>query len=394
MLVTDAGGSAHSAITEPAAVKIVHVVLALDVGGLERVVLRLLGRLDRARWVPVVVALDEPGVLASELARLGVPLRVMGRGLGFDIDLAVRLSVLLRREGACLVHTHNPTAHLYGAIAARLARMGDGGRGPRVVHTKHGRNDPDQPRRVLVNRLASALSDRIVTVSDDAAAVAVEIERVRPDKVTTIGNGVDTYEYRPRPDAAQSSARAALGTPPGGFHVGCVARLAAVKDHGTLLDAFARLRSARSDAHLTLVGDGPERASLEERVSHLDLGLAVTFAGARTDIAPLLAAFDVFVLASLSEGISLTLLEAASAGLAIVATRVGGNAEVVVDGETGLLVPSADPAALAEALAAVAARPDRAALGAAGRARVERRFSVERMAQAYAELYAEVLGIA
>jgi sugar transferase (PEP-CTERM/EpsH1 system associated) len=394
MLVPDAGGSVRSTIALPDPIKIVHVVLALDVGGLERVVLRLLGQLDRSRWAPVVVVLDEPGVLASELTRLGVPLRVMGRGLGLDLDLAVRLAALLRREGACLVHTHNAAAHLYGAIAARLAWLRDGGRGPRVVHTKHGRNDLDQPRRVLVNRLASALSDRIVTVSDDAAAVAVEIERACPDKVTTIGNGVDTGEYRPRPDPAQSCARAALSTPLDGFHVGCVARLAAVKDHGTLLDAFARFRSARPDAHLTLVGDGPERACLEERAARLDLGRAVTFAGARADVARILAAFDVFAISSLSEGLSLTLLEAASAGLAVVATRVGGNAEVVVDGETGLLVPPAHPAALAAALAAVAARADRAAMGAAGRARVERRFSVERMAQAYAELYAEVLGIA
>jgi sugar transferase (PEP-CTERM/EpsH1 system associated) len=392
MLVTVAGGPARCPIAVPEAVKIVHVVLALDMGGLERVVLRLLGRLDRSRWAPVVVALDEPGVLASELARLDVPLRVMGRGLGLDVDLAVRLSSLLRRERACLVHTHNAAAHLYGAIAARVARVRDGGRGPRVVHTKHGRDDPDQPRRVLVNRVASSLSDRVVAVSDDAAAVAVEIERVRAHRVTTIGNGVDTDEYRPRADAA--SARAALDTPPSGFHVGCVARLAAVKDHVTLLDAFARFRAVRPDAHLTLVGDGPERASLEERAARLDLRRAVTFAGPRADVAPLLAAFDVFVLASLSEGTSLTLLEAASAGLAIVATRVGGNEEVVVDGETGLLVPAANPAALAEALAALAARPDRAAMGAAGRARVERRFSVERMARAYAELYAEVLEIA
>ena len=376
----------------PDAVKIVHVVLGLNMGGLERVVLRLLAELDRARWAPVVVALDEPGVLALELTRLGVPLRVMGRRPGLDAELAVRLSTLLRQEGAHLVHTHNAAAHLYGSLAAHLARARGGGGSPRVVHTKHGRNQPDEPRSVLVNRLASALSDRIVTVSDDAASVAIEIERVRPDKVITIGNGVDTEEFRPRADAA--SARAALGAPATGFHVGCVARLAPVKDHRTLIDAFARLRGARPDAHLTLIGDGPERAALEEHAARLDLERAVTFAGERAEVAPLLAAFDVFALASLSEGISLTLLEAASAGLPVVATRVGGNEEVVVDGETGFLVPASDPLALADALAEVAARPDRATMGAAGRARVERRFSVERMARIYAELYTEVLGIA
>ena len=172
-----------------------------------------------------------------------------------------------------------------------------------------------------------------------------------------------------------------------------MARLAPVKDHGTLLDAFGRFRAARPDAHLTLVGDGPARSALAGSAARLGLAGAVTFAGERAEIAPLLAAFDVFALSSLSEGISLTLLEAASAGLPVVATRVGGNEEVVIDGETGILVPAADPAAFAEALAAVAARSDRALMGARGRARVERRFSVERMAQAYARVYAEVLGI-
>jgi glycosyltransferase involved in cell wall biosynthesis len=167
-----------------------------------------------------------------------------------------------------------------------------------------------------------------------------------------------------------------------------------VKDHGTLIEAFARLRTIRPEAHLTLVGDGPERGAIVEHAARLDLSRAVTFAGERADVAPLLAAFDVFALASRSEGVSLTLLEAAAAGLPVVATRVGGNEEVVVDGKTGFLVPAGDPAAFADALARVAERPDRATLGAAGRARVERRFSVERMARAYGDLYAEVLGIA
>jgi sugar transferase (PEP-CTERM/EpsH1 system associated) len=385
------------------AIKVAYVVLALNMGGLERIVLKLLSRLDRSRWTPVVIALDEPGSLAPELAALGVPMRVMSRGRGVDLEMTVRLARLLRQEGARLVHTHNAAAHLYGSLAAHVAGLFSMGAAPpslsamrssrpRVVHTKHGRNEPEMWRRVMVNRIASALCDRVVAVSDDAAAVATELEHVSPRKVITILNGIDTEEFRPRPDAA--AARALLGAPTEGFHIGCVARLAAIKDHGTLLEAFARFRQGRPDAHLTFVGDGAERRALEERAARPDLAGAVTFAGARGDVAPLLAAFDVFALASLSEGISLTLLEAASAGLPIVTTRVGGNGEVVVDGETGLLVPSADPAAFAEALAAVASRPDRAALGAAGRARVERRFSVERMAQAYDELYAEVLGIA
>jgi glycosyltransferase involved in cell wall biosynthesis len=239
--------------------------------------------------------------------------------------------------------------------------------------------------------VASALSDRVVAVGEDTHAVAVGIERVDPKKVVTILNGIDLNEYSPGGD--RQAARAALGAPSSGFHVGCVARLAAVKDHATLLEAFALFRAKRDDAHLTLVGDGDERRSLEAQAARLGIANAVTFAGERHKVAPLLHAFDVFALSSISEGISLTLLEAAAIELPIVATRVGGNGEIVADGESGYLVPSRDPAAFAHALGTVASSADRAALGSAGRARVVRRFSVEQMARSYRELYEEVLEI-
>ena len=369
-------------------ITVAHLVLALDVGGLEEVVLRLLAHTDRARFTPLVYALDAPGAMASELAALAVPLVVLGRAPRLDPALPLRLARRLVREGVRVLHTHNAGPHFYGALAANLARAAARGSGPRLVHTKHGRNEPGSPRKVLLNRFASSLSDRVVAVSDDAADVALHVEKVARTKVMTIHNGVDTKVFRPGDPAL---ARALLGVPAGGFHVGCVARLAAVKDHATLLRAFAGLRRERPDAHLTLVGDGPERAALEARSAALDLAGSVHFVGARRDIAAVLPAFDVFALSSTSEGISLTLLEAASAGLPIVATRVGGSPEVVVHGETGCLVSPRDFEAFTAALLALARRADRAALGAAGRVRVERGFSVERMASAYQDLYVEVL---
>lgn len=370
--------------------RVAHVVLGLNVGGLERVVLRLLERTRRDLFSPVIVALEAPGELAAELDRLDVPLVMIPRrrGGGLDPGLAVRLAAWLRDEGVALVHTHNPGPHLYGAFAAALVRAG-GCSWPRVVHTKHGRNFPRASRKVLANRLASAFTDRVVAVSADARAVVIEIERVDPARVITILNGVDTEEYRPGGDPG--AARARLGAPPCGYHVGCVARLSAEKDHATLLAAFARLRSRRAGAHLTLVGDGPLRQDLEREAARLGVAGAVTFAGTRPDVAALLPAFDVFALASRSEGISLTLIEAAAVGIPLVATRVGGNAEILGEGEAGLLVPPGEPDALAAALEAVAARPDRAELGRRGRARVVARFGADSMARAYGELYEELL---
>jgi sugar transferase (PEP-CTERM/EpsH1 system associated) len=366
------------------------VVLGLDVGGLERVVLRLLERLDRARFAPSVVALERAGALAHELEHLDVPLTVMPRKDRLDPALAFRLARVLREHDARVVHTHNPTPHLYGAVAAGLARpVLRPDAAPRVVHTKHGRNYPTEPRKVGVNRVASALTDRVVAVSEDAREVAVAIERVPAHKVVTILNGVDTDEYRPRGHV--DAARARLGVASGGFHVGCVARLSPEKDHATLLAAFAALLRDRPDAHLTLVGDGTERDRLEGLARELGLASAVTFAGMRDDVAEVLDAFDVFALSSLTEGISLTLVEAASAGLPIVATDVGGNAEIVADGDTGLLVRPADPSALAGALARIAATERRAAMGLRGRERMIARFGAAEMTRAYEALYDELL---
>ena len=370
-------------------ITIVHVVLTLDVGGLEEVVLRLLAHTDRKRFTPLVYALDAPGAMAWELDALQVPLRVFCRAPGIDPALPMRIARCLKRDGVGLLHTHNVSPHFYGVMGASLVRAGAmRSKRPRVIHTKHGRNLPHRARKMLLNRFASSLNDRVVAVCDEAAEVGLRKEHLTEKKVMTIRNGVDTSRFCPGDPFA---ARARLKLPAGGFHVGVVARLAPVKDHATLLEAFALFRRERSDAHLTLVGDGAERAALQARAEAPDLAGSVHFVGERRDIALVLPAFDVFALSSTSEGISLTLLEAASAGLPIVATRVGGTPEVVIDGETGALVSPSDPGAFAAALGALARRPDRAALGRAGRARVERGFSVERMARAYQDLYAEVL---
>ncbi|EYF02311.1 glycosyltransferase family 4 protein [Chondromyces apiculatus] len=372
--------------------RIAHLVLALRVGGLERVVLRLLERTPRDRFTPVVCALEEPGALAPELDRLGVPLTVIRRRPGLDPRLPVLLSRWMAREGIDLVHTHNPNPHFYGALAAMMTRTMTGipgrKRTPRLVHTKHGRNTPGARRKVLVNRLASSLTDRVIAVSEDARKVAVEIEGVDPRRVVTILNGVDTEEFRPGDPA---EARARLGLPQRGFHIGCVARLSPEKDHATLLTAFSALLARRADAHLTLIGDGALRRDLEAQAASLGITSSVTFTGMRSDIAESLPAFDVFTLTSRTEGISLTLAEAAACGLPIVATRVGGNPEIVREGETGLLVPPNDPAALTLAFDTMASRDDREALGARGRAWVAERFSAAQMARAYTTLYADVL---
>lgn len=369
--------------------RVAHIVLTLNMGGLERMVLRLLERTDRACFAPIVVALDEPGELAPELDRMGVPIVHFLRRPGIDLKLALHLSRWLEQRGIDLVHTHNSGPHFYGSLAARMT-LARTGRRPRVIHTKHGPELSPSRWQPRMNQLSGLLSDRVVAVSTHTRDEVIRAERVSPAKVLTILNGVDPAEFAPGRDRA--AARARLGVPAGGVHIGCVARLSPIKDHATLIDAFARLRARRQDVHLTLVGDGETRAALEEQVERLGLRGAVTFAGTRRDVHEILPAFDIFAMSSLTEGISLTLIEAAAAGLAIVATRVGGNPEIIDELESGILVPPQNPGALAEALYLVACNPERERMGLVARQRIHERFNADAMARTYQELYAEVLG--
>lgn len=374
-------------------IKVAHVVLGLQVGGLQRLVVQLLRHTDRSRFSPTVCALDEPGALAAELARMDVPLWLYRPSQRIDAASIAAFSRRLSRENFDLVHTHNATPHLYGAVGAALSTLRHAFhrcvKRPRVIHTKHGCNAPTLPTNVMANRLASALTDRVVTVSEDARRVVLDVEQVNPAKVVTIVNGIDTGEYHPA--ASPIPSRERLGIPTGGLHIGCVARLSAEKDHETLIEAFAQLRAKGMNVHLTLIGNGNRRRALEEQTARLGLTRAVTFTGILPCIAPLLPAFDTFALASQTEGLSLSLLEASAAGVPIVATDVGSNAEVVRHAETGLLVSPGSPDLFAQALESMLTRPDRRLMGARGRARTVERFSIDRMARSYQDLYAEVL---
>jgi sugar transferase (PEP-CTERM/EpsH1 system associated) len=355
-------------------VRVVHLVTSLNVGGLERVVLDLCRFLDRDRFDPRVLCLREAGSLAPRFAELGIPVesldcpeRAKGRTL-------LRLLRRLRALRPQVVHSHNLSSNFFGAVAGRLARV------PLVLHTKHGRGwYPHGLRHLAMSRFACWLDDYLIPVSEDSAACARQIERVPAAKLRVIRNGIDLSQFpvaARRPDAAAS------------WRVIHVARLNLIKDQPTLLRAARLIADVEPRFHLDIVGDGEARQELQ--ALHLELGLAdhVYFLGMRDDVAALLGTADLFVLSSTSEGISLTLLEAMAAGLPVVATDVGGNREVVVAGETGLLVLPSSPPALAEAMLTLLRDPARSwQMGAAGRRRAEEEFDLRRVVARYEELY-------
>lgn len=371
--------------------RILHVISDVNIGGAGRYLLTLLRQpAFQAGAADVDVACPAGGELERELRRLGIEPRTFPGG---DRSLhPVLLPVLVRliRFGRYdIVHTH---ASAVARAAARLA-------GARVVVTKHGLGDGGAPpsglagfpRRAL-NRLAAlAAADRVIAVS---AAVAGRLrdEGVPGERIVVIPNGVDVEELD-RAVAASDSHRVRAELAPGsGPLVGTVGRLALEKGQRHFLDAAAIIAAERPDVRYAIVGDGPLRQELAGQAVAAGIADRVVFCGYRPDAPRLVSCFDVFVLSSLTEGMSLALLEAMALARPVVATAVGGVPEAVSDGVNGRLVPPADPAAIAGTVRSLLADETLSRrLGEAARETVSSRFSAAVCARRVVEVYADLL---
>jgi glycosyltransferase involved in cell wall biosynthesis len=355
----------------------------MQVAGAEVLVAETIRRLG-ARIDPVIFCLDAVGPLGEQLQQEGVAVLSLGRRPGRDYRVVGRLAQELRRRQIQVVHAHQYTPFFYCALA-RVAMAG----GPALMFTEHGRHYPDvvRPSRRRLNRWVLApLATETNAVCEFSARALRTIEGFSARPVRVIENGIDPARYPPEPDIR--AARRRVGLDPDRRYVANIARFHPVKDQATLVDAFRTVASARPDVDLLLVGDGPLRSELAAQVRRLGLDGRVTFTGVRSDVPQLLAASTVFCLNSVSEAASLTLMEAMAAGLPVVVTAVGGNPEIVRDGQDGLLVPRRDPAALAAALLALLDDPELAArAGASGAARVRDVYRIDRTVQRYFELY-------
>lgn len=358
--------------------RVLQVVLSLHPGGTERLVLELVKRLHPE--IPMgVCCLDERGAWASELQDRGIPVVELRRQPGFHPALARKVAGVIHEHRATIVHTHHYSPFVYTALARVWQPR------TRIVFTEHGRvsDAPPSRKRRAANQLLARLSSATFAVSGDLRAHLIG-EGFSPHAVDVIYNGIDVG---PLPDAAaRQSARNALDIPEETIVVGTIARLDPVKNLGTLIRAVV-LAARAQRLCLLIIGDGPERRALEAAAAQSGLPSAIRFLGHRDDARRVLAACDVFANSSISEGVSLTILEAMAAGLPVVATRVGGTPEVI-DGTCGLLVPARNEAALAGAIAELAAAPAlRATLGRAARGRVEAQFTLDRMVRAYRDVY-------
>jgi len=368
---------------------VVHVVYRFDVGGLENGLVNLLNRLPANRYRHAVIALTEVTSFRSRVTRDDVLFIALNKRPGHGIKLMPRLFRVFRQLQPSIVHTRNLAA-LEATVPAWVAGVGV------RVHGEHGRDvsdlDGSSTRYRLVRKMHRPFVSHYVALSGDLERYLIDAIGVPPSHIARILNGVDTQTFRPAP------AKASVPNFPfahSSFVFGTVGRLQAVKNQVTLARAFVRMLAVaphlRSRVRLLIVGEGPLRAEIEQVLAEAGASSLAWLPGPRDDVSEMLRLLDVFVLPSKAEGISNSILEAMATGLPIIASRVGGNAELV-DESSGSIVAADDEQALAGAMLRYATDPLLVkAHGAGARMRAEHRFGVDAMVAQYASLYDRLL---
>ncbi|HLY13463.1 MAG TPA: glycosyltransferase [Candidatus Limnocylindrales bacterium] len=376
--------------------RIAYLPSSLRPGGAERQMLSLAERLPKDRFAVDFLALSGAGVYDERALAAGARIRSVGETpdpSSSAVSRMIRRGSKIFRYAALGRSGHYDVidAWLYPAdVLAALARPLTGT--PVIISGRRNVDPQDAfgPAERLVGGVVRHLTDMVVANSAAAAANAIERDRVDPAKVRVIRNGV--LIPAPATAAERAERRAAIEMPADALVVACVANFLPVKRHDLLIEAFATVAAGHPELRLVLVGDGPLRPAIEAQVRELGLGGVVRLHGHELRPEPLYAAFDIVIQASAREGLPNALLEAGAAGRALVATDAGGSREIVIDGQTGLLVPTDSAPALGQALGRlVADEALRRRLAGAVHEHVETAFGMDRFVAEFGDLYQELV---
>lgn len=356
--------------------KIMHLNDSLDVGGAERMILSLLSNIDTKHYEVSACSISSSVALIKEFEQENIPVYILNKGNGFDIKVIARLFNILKKEKIDILHTHNYYAWIYGGLATLFLPA------CKHVHTQHSNIVMPKPPAFLVKKLLSLIPKKVITVSDQVLDTLINNNYfTNRNKSAVICNGIDTQKFYPS-DKSNDSER---------IIIGIVARLSEVKNHKLLINAVAKVCAENSNVSLKIVGDGPLNLVLKKQVKQLNAEDFIEFLGERNNISDILRSFDIFVLSSFSEGFSISILEAMSTALPVIATDVGGNSSNVTHNETGLLVQSDNVAKLSAALQKlISSKELRERYGNNGREKVVNLYSISKMVDDYQNIYLHI----
>lgn len=360
------------------------MLTSLDFGGAETQVISLASRLKDRGWKVRMISMIPPSAWLDKLESMHIEVVSLNMLQGIpDVRGLIRLVTLLRRWRPHVLHCHMVHANLLGRIARLAVNV------PAVISTAHNINEGAHWREIAY-RLTDRLSDVTTNVSQAAVDRYIQVKAAPRNRIRFIPNGLDTKRFIRNP-AVSASLRNEMKL--GNVFVWlAVGRIQVEKDYPSMLHAFAKAKDAKRSI-LLIVGRGPHGKEMEKLAGELGVSGLVHFLGVRTDVPDLMNLADGYVMSSAWEGLPMVLLEASASELPVVATDVGGNREVVVDGKTGFIVPPNDPRALASAMECVMemGEVERSEMGRAGRDHVEKYYSLEKVVDTWEELYGEIL---
>jgi len=397
--------------------RIAHITFNMEIGGAEQVIYNLIEHTDPSKYEVSILCLEQPvGAFGKQLQKKGYEVTAFSRSPGVDFFLIKNIRDHIRLRNIDVLHCHQYTPYFYGIMGAAFTRC-------RVIFTEHGRFYPDirKVKRVLINPILALFTDGITAISAATRDALIRFENFPKDKIKVVYNGIDDSRYlvpedpnisilpkcslgidksqalppdlsirreRSRGISDLLNIKKSLGISEKAYILGTVARLDLIKNQKMMIRSLNIVRQNYPETFLLIVGDGTERKNLEQFTEELGLSSHVIFTGFREDTHLFYKIMNIFLLTSFSEGTAMTLLEAMATGLPCIATRVGGNPEIVKDDETGFLIPSDNETVLAEKIIALLADKSMIEkMGKAGRKRFEENFTVEKMVCSYQSMY-------
>ncbi|MBU2869095.1 glycosyltransferase [Colwellia sp. E2M01] len=360
---------------------IMHITYDMRIGGTEMVIKNIIDGSEHNQFKMSVLCIESPlGPFAEELQKDGIEFFEFNRQPGFDKKLIASIRKTIKENNIDIIHCHQYTPWVYGVIAAAFTKT-------KVIFTEHGRFYPDSStwKRKLINPILNLFTDQVTAISKATKQALVEFENISEKSIDVIYNGIAPLQVD---DEEVRALKESLGIPDNHMVLGTVARFDPIKNHTMMLKAFSKVLVEHPNTTLMIVGDGEERENIERCIKTLNLANNVILTGYESKPAYHIALMDIFLLSSLSEGTSMTLLEAMSIGKPCVVTNAGGNPEIVIEGENGFVTINKDESLFAEAMIKIISEEYKyLELSLAAKKRFDSYFSATTMNYLYSNIY-------